>query len=223
MWQTIVDRFREQGVPYAANDALGVHLTREELAWLEDDVCKAFGNVLDCLLIDRANDHNTADTARRVAKMFMRELFVGRYTTEPVVTMFPNVRKLDEIYTLGPMTVRSTCSHHFAPIVGRVWIGVIPGARLIGISKLSRLAQWVMARPQIQEEAVVQLADKLEELLEPRALGVLVKAEHMCMTWRGVREHATEMVTSVMRGLFIDRAEAKAELLAIIRGQGYAD
>lgn len=223
MWEMVRDRLRAEGVPFKANDAIGAHLTPTERAWVEDDVCKAFNHVLDCLLIDRDTDHNTRDTPRRLAKMFMREVFAGRYQVAPEVTHFPNVKKVDEMYTLGPIAVRSTCSHHFAPIMGDVWIGVIPGDKLVGISKLSRISSWIMSRPQIQEEAVEQLADELERLLVPRGLGVVVKASHMCMTWRGVREHATTMVTSVMRGAFAERPDAKAEFMAIIRGQGYAD
>jgi GTP cyclohydrolase I len=222
MWEIVGSRLRAAGVPFKANDPIGEHLDGPELAWLEDDVTKAFNHVLDCLLIDRENDHNTRDTPRRLAKLFMREVFAGRYQRAPNVTHFPNVKAVDEMYTLGPMAVRSTCSHHFAPIMGNVWIGVIPGDKLIGISKLSRIASWVMSRPQIQEEAVTQLADHLEQMLDPRALAVVVKASHMCMTWRGVKEHDTEMVTSVMRGTFQSRPDAKAEFMSIIRGQGYA-
>ena len=177
--------------------------------------------LLDILLIDQKNDHNTKDTAKRVAKMYVDEVFKGRYYPMPDITDFPNAKDLDQIYTLGPIAVRSCCSHHLVPIIGECWVGVIPSDRVIGISKFSRLADWVMSRPQIQEEAVIQLADVLEEKIKPKALAIIVKAQHMCMSWRGVKEHHNTMTTSVMRGLFKDDDSARNEFLNIIKGQGY--
>ena len=107
------------------------------------------------------------------------------------------------------------------PIVGQAWIGVIPSDRVIGISKFNRLTDWVMSRPQIQEESTVQLADEIEKRIKPKALAVIVKSTHMCMTWRGVKDNNSSMTTSVMRGLFRNDAAAKEEFLAIIKGQGY--
>ena len=101
-------------------------------------------------------DHNTRETARRVARMYLNEVFRGRYTAMPPITEFPNVEQLNELMIVGPITVRSACSHHLCPIIGKLWIGVLPNehSNLIGLSKYARLADWVMSRPQIQEEAV---------------------------------------------------------------------
>lgn len=107
------------------------------------------------------------------------------------------------------------------PIQGQAWCAVIPGSRVIGLSKFTRLANWVMARPQIQEEAVVQIADTLEGLIKPRALAVIIRAEHSCMSWRGVRDNGTVMVTSVMRGLFRESGASRSELMALLKGQGF--
>ena len=120
------------------------------------------------------------------------------------------------IVVIGPVAVRSTCAHHFCPIEGSAWVGMIPSDRVIGLSKFSRLTEWIMSRPQIQEEATVQLADALEAAIKPRALGVVVSARHACMSWRGVREPASMATTSVMRGLFREKPEAKAEFLSLI-------
>lgn len=205
-------------LPWRANDNISAVIGSSDLDALEEEVAVRVLGLLRALVID--NDHNTDGTARRVARMLVRESMRGRYEPQPRATDFPNVRELDEIYTVGPITVRSMCSHHLVPIVGRAWVGVIPepSGKVIGLSKFTRLADWVMARPQIQEEATVQLADLLEQLVQPRGLALVVRAEHMCMTWRGVRDQGTEMVTSVMRGIFRDKPEARAEVLSIING-----
>jgi GTP cyclohydrolase I len=153
-----------------------------------------------------------------VAKMYVRELFAGRYSPPPHVTEFPNSKRLDELYTVGPITVRSTCSHHFCPVTGSAWLGVVPGARLIGLSKFNRIADWVLSRPQIQEEAVVQLADAVERLIEPRGLGVVIKASHSCMTMRGVKDGGTVMTTSVMRGLLFTDPKTRSEFFNLLGG-----
>jgi GTP cyclohydrolase I len=211
----------ELGVPHAANDNIADHLSPKQMAHMEADVRLAITHLLSALAIDTEHDPNTKETAKRVAKMLVRELYWGRYTPRPEMTLFPNTRLLDEVYTLGPITVRSTCSHHLVPIIGKVWVGVLPSERLIGISKFTRLAQWLMARPQIQEEATVQLADELWDIIAPSGLAVVMKAEHLCMTLRGVRDHDTTMVTSVMRGVFLTNSDARAEFLRLIEGQGY--
>ena len=174
-------------------------------------------HLLRGLLIDIDNDHNTKGTATRVAKMYMTEVFKGRYIPPPPITNFPNAKQLDELYVSGPITVRSACSHHLVPIMGRCWIGVVPGANVVGLSKFNRIVEWIAARPQIQEELVIQVADFLEAELKPLGLAVVIEATHMCMTWRGVREpQSATMTTSVMRGVFKDKAATRAEFMGII-------
>ena len=161
--------------------------------------------VLESLVIDTVSDHNTQDTARRVAKMYLNEVFRGRYVPAPPVTEFPNAEHLNELMIVGPITVRSACSHHFCPILGRLWIGIMPNehSNLIGLSKYSRLAEWIMGRPQIQEEAIAQMADLLMNKVSPDGLAVVMEADHFCMHWRGVKDDRTKMVNSVMRGSFL--------------------
>lgn len=218
----IAARIRAAGGSFLANDNIAAHLLDGDLEAIERAVERAARELLEALVIDTEKDHNTSGTARRLAKMFVREVFRGRYELRPPITDFPNAKKLDELYTVGPITVRSTCSHHMVPIVGQAWIGVIPGERVVGLSKFTRLTEWVMARPQIQEEAAVQLADELEALIFPRALGVVIKAQHMCMTCRGVRDADTTMTTSVLRGLMFTLPPVRAEFFSLIRGQGFA-
>jgi GTP cyclohydrolase I len=209
-------RLLDAGASFHANDNISAYLEEGELSDLQDEVEVAVANLLDNLIIDTGNDHNTCETAKRVAKMLLHETYKGRYIGRPKVTDFPNVKSMDETYIVGPIDIRSTCSHHLVPITGQAWVGVIPGSRVIGLSKFSRIIEWIMARPQIQEEATMQLADELEELIKPRALGVVLKAQHMCMTWRGVRNSETVMTTMAMRGIFGSDHAARAEFLRMI-------
>ena len=206
---------------FLANDNISEFINEYDLKEIQDNVEQAMVNLLDALVIDTENDHNTIETAKRVAKMYVHEVFKGRYLPAPKITDFPNAKNLDQIYTIGPITVRSACSHHLVPIMGQAWIGIIPGERVIGISKFNRLTEWIMARPQIQEESTVQLADEIEKIITPKALAVVVKAQHMCMSWRGVRDTGSSMTTSVMRGLFRNDIAAREEFLSIIKGQGF--
>ena len=174
--------------------------------------------VLASLVIDTNNDHNTQDTAHRVAKMYVNEVFRGRYVPPPPVTEFPNAACLNELMIVGPVTVRSACSHHFCPIMGRLWIGLMPNqhSNLIGLSKYSRLAEWIMTRPQIQEEAISQLAELLMDKVKPDGLAVVMQADHFCMHWRGVKDTASKMVNSVMRGSFLKDPALRREFLSLI-------
>jgi GTP cyclohydrolase I len=221
MSEDIKQKIRKAGGSFLANDNIADYLTPADINDIHANVYSAMVNLLDALVIDTENDHNTIETAKRVTKMYIQEVFKGRYEKAPKITDFPNAKNLDQIYTIGPITIRSACSHHLVPILGQAWIGVIPGERVIGISKFNRLTEWIMARTQIQEESTVQLADEIEKRINPKALAVVVKAQHMCMSWRGVRDTGSSMTTSVMRGLFRDDIAARGEFLSIIKGQGY--
>ena len=203
---------------FHANDNIADFIHDEaELDALQDEVAERMQALLESLVIDTESDHNTQDTARRVARMYLNEVFAGRYRKAPAMTEFPNVEKLNELLVVGPITVRSACSHHFCPIMGRLWIGVLPNAdsNLIGLSKYARLADWIMSRPQIQEEAVKTLADELERRLVPDGLAVVMKADHFCMHWRGVKDES-QMTSSVMRGAFLRNASLRREFLGLI-------
>lgn len=204
---------------FHANDNIAAYVAEGELALLQDEVEQKLKAVLDSLVIDTANDHNTQETARRVAKMYLHEVFRGRYVAPPAVTEFPNVERLNELMIVGPITVRSACSHHLCPILGRVWIGVMPNehSNLIGLSKYVRLADWVMSRPQIQEEAVTRLADLLQERMQPDGLAIVMEADHFCMLWRGVKEVDSKMTNSVMRGSFLKDPTLRREFLSLLQ------
>ena len=148
--QTVRNRLKSAGRTYRANDNISDALRPGDLDAIERDVERCAGALLNALVIDTINDHNTTGTAKRIAKMFVHEIFAGRYQPPPRCTDFPNVRSMDEIYVVGPIAVRSACSHHFCPVEGEVWFGVIPGKRVIGLSKFSRIASWIFARPQMR-------------------------------------------------------------------------
>jgi GTP cyclohydrolase I len=203
---------------FHANDNISEFIEPGELEALLDEVKGKMQGVLDSLVIDTDSDHNTADTAKRVAKMYVQEVFKGRYISAPPITEFPNAEHLNELMIVGPITVRSACSHHFCPVIGKIWIGVLPNehTNVIGLSKYARLAEWVMARPQIQEEAVVQLVDLIQEKTQPDGLALVMQASHYCMGWRGVKDMDSRMINSVMRGAFLKNATLRREFLALL-------
>ena len=203
---------------YHANDNISAHIRPGELDELRAEVEAKMQEVLKALVIDTDSDHNTQETARRVAKMFVTEVFRGRYVPMPLVTEFPNVERLNELMIVGPVTVRSACSHHLCPIMGKVWIGILPNehSNLIGLSKYARICDWIMSRPQIQEEAVTMLANELQQRVKPDGLAIVMEADHFCMHWRGVKDNESKMINSVMRGAFLKDANLRREFLALV-------
>ena len=218
----IRERIKAARKRFHANDNIADFIEPGELEKLLDEVASKMEGVLDSLVIDTGRDHNTSDTARRVAKMYVKEVFNGRYVKPPAITEFPNAEHLNELMIVGPITVRSACSHHFCPVIGKIWIGVLPNehTNVIGLSKYARLAEWVMGRPQIQEEAVVQLADLIMEKTQPDGLAIVMEASHYCMAWRGVKDMDSKMINSVMRGVFLKDSTLRREFLALIPQKG---
>ena len=217
--QRIRSRLMRANQRYHANDNIAAFLKDGEVDQLRIEVEEKMAEVLRSLVIDTEADHNTQETAKRVAKMYLTEVFKGRYEPMPDVTEFPNVEHLNELMIVGPITVRSACSHHLCPIVGRIWIGIMPNqnSNLIGLSKYVRLTDWVMSRPQIQEEAVSRLANMLQEKVKPDGLAIVMEADHFCMHWRGVKDADARMTNSVMRGAFLKDASLRREFLSLMQ------
>jgi len=216
--QVIRQRITASKSRFHANDNIAEFIEPGEVDGLVEEVAQKLQGVLESLVIDTKSDHNTRDTALRVAKMYINEVFHGRYTPQPSLTKFPNISHLNELMIIGPIAVKSACSHHLCPIMGRVWIGVLPDKQtaLIGLSKYARITEWVMCRPQIQEEAVVELANILEQKMKPTGLALVMEADHFCMQWRGVKDLNSKMVNSVMRGSFLKDANLRREFLALM-------
>ena len=199
-----------------ANDTIYAYLDPGDVKLIECEVAEAFEDVLKALVINTTDDHNSIETSRRVAKMFVHEIFRGRYYPPPEVTAFPNAKEYDQLYISGPMSINSTCAHHFQPITGQAFVGIFPGRKVVGLSKFNRIVDWIASRPQIQEEMSEQIADMIEEETGAKGVAVVIKAEHFCMTARGVKEHESEMLTSVLRGMFLRNTSMKNEFFSLL-------
>jgi len=210
-------RIIESGDSYLANHNISKYVNQDEIELLISEVTQKYEEVLKSLVIDTEKDHNTQDTARRVAKMMVNEIFSGRYQPMPAVTSFPNINSYEGIMVAGPVSIRSTCAHHMQNITGKAYIGIFPGKTVIGLSKFNRIVNWVASRPQIQEEMTIQIADAIETETKAEGVAILIQAEHGCMTARGVKEHDSAMTTSVMRGVFKREDNSlKQEFMSII-------
>lgn len=214
--ERIRERIEKAGQRYHGNDNISSFIEEGELDQLQKEVADKLEDVLQSLVIDVRNDHNTQDTANRVAKMFIRETFSGRYRAVPKVTAFPNMG-YQSLYTTGPISIRSTCAHHLQNIVGKCWVGIVPEKEVIGLSKFNRIVHHICERPQIQEEMTTQIAEALREYAKTEHIAVVVKAEHHCMLQRGVREHENDMVTAIMLGAFKDDPALKKEFYDILK------
>ncbi len=215
--EIIRNRVALAGDSYLSTDNISAHIKEGELEKLIDEVQEKMEGVLLSLVINTQDDHNTQDTARRIAKMYVKETFSGRYNPAPIITDFPNAKHFDELMVSGPITVRSVCAHHFQNITGNAYIGLAPGSRVIGLSKFNRIVDWYSSRPTIQEELTVQIADAIESITKATGCAVLIKAEHGCMTARGVKEHQSGFVTSVVRGSLRNNPLQKDEFFKLIR------
>jgi GTP cyclohydrolase I len=211
----IRERIIADNAPYLCNDNISQYIKEGEKNLLILELEKKMESVLKSLIINTEEDHNTRETAHRVAKMWVNEIFAGRYHPAPDVTSFPNVG-YNNLYTCGPISIRSTCAHHFQNIVGKCWVGVLPQDEVIGLSKFNRIVHHISERPQIQEEMTTQIADALVKFSGTPNIAVVVKAEHHCMTHRGVREHESDMTTAVLRGRFLDDKSLKTEFYQVL-------
>ncbi|HRN88018.1 GTP cyclohydrolase I FolE [Hyphomicrobium sp.] len=172
-------------------------------------------------LLRWAGDDPTRDglieTPKRVAKAF-QDYFRG-YNDDPEAILqktFEETEGYDEMIVLRGIRFESHCEHHLAPIVGRAWVGYIPNGRVVGISKLARVVDAYAKRLQIQEKMTSQIANIIDDVLKPQGVAVVIKAEHHCMTTRGVHKPGTDMVTSRMLGIFRDNALTRQEFLSVI-------
>lgn len=199
----IRERAKKAGSRLFACDNLSDHIKQGELEKLVKEVEDRFKGVLQSLVIDTDNDPNSADTAKRLAKMYVYELLEGRFSPPPTVTSFPN--EGSERYE-GMLCVRaelvSMCSHHHQPVKGVAIIGIIPTGYVIGLSKYVRIAQWCARRGTLQEELCNQIAREIMKATDTENVGVYIQATHGCMEHRGVMAHSSLTQTTVVHGLF---------------------
>lgn len=210
--QEIRQRLKDQNIRFWAGDNISSVLEPGDKELLIEELTERFESVLDSLVIDRENDPNSHDTGRRLAKMYVNELFSGRYDEMPACTAFPN--EGDTAYT-GMLVVRaeitSMCSHHHQPVTGVAYIGVIPGDKVIGLSKYIRIAQWCARRGTLQEELANDIANEIQKATGAEDVGVHVGAEHGCCTHRGIQANSSLTQTTVLYGGFRTDPSVKKE------------
>lgn len=217
--QVIRDRIKKANARYFANDNIAEFISEEEKLALIDEAAVKFEAVLDTLLIDRENDPNSNDTGRRLAKMYINELFEGRYNPAPKATAFPNLGK--DAYK-GMLVVRSelksVCSHHHQPVTGLAYIGIIPGEKVIGLSKYTRIAQHCARRGTLQEELCNDIANAIQQATDSDDVAVYIQATHGCCENRGIMAKSSLTQTTVLRGEF-KIADVKKEFFDNIKLQ----
>ncbi|HET6576149.1 MAG TPA: GTP cyclohydrolase I FolE [Fimbriiglobus sp.] len=157
------------------------------------------------------------ETPDRVARMYA-EIFSGLHTDPAVHLQKTFTQKHDEMVLVKDIEFASCCEHHLLPFTGKAHIGYLPDGKVVGLSKLARVVEALARRPQVQERMTEDLADLIMRELKPRGVGVIVEAEHSCMTIRGVRKPGSVTVTSALRGLFKTNPTTRGELMALVRG-----
>jgi GTP cyclohydrolase I len=200
----------------ACNESLPEPLSAAGKALMVEAAASKLEELFATLQIAHRTDQHMRDTPRRVAKMFVEEVFAGRYTAPPRLTDFDASPGSGGLIVTGPIELRSTCAHHMMPIYGHAYIGVLPGpnGKIIGLSKYDRVVDYFASRPQVQEELIGQIGQYLMDETAPRGLGVRISAVHMCKTHRGVRAtHQSRMVSTVYYGDMRTDAALKAEFL----------
>lgn len=216
----IRERIEEAGARYWSNDNISDFMNEEEKWELIDELTGKFEDVLDSLLIDRYNDPNAMDTGRRMAKMYVNEIMGGRYNPAPKVTAFPNdddaTRYQGMIVTRAEL--RSMCSHHHQPVAGVAYIGLLPGVKVIGLSKYTRIAQHVARRGTLQEELTRNIADEIAKHTGTKDLAVYIQGTHGCCENRGIMAHSSLTQTTELRGQFFNPS-VKNEFLDYIKMQ----
>jgi len=218
--KTIRNRMLEHGGRFWAGDNISEFIEEEEKDLLIDELTEKFEGVLDTLLIDRHSDPNSIDTPRRLAKMYIRELMSGRFDNMPNATAFPNhVEDGYEGMLVVRSEIRSVCSHHFQPVTGVAYIGIIAADTLIGLSKYTRIAQWCARRGTLQEELANDIAHEIIKATGSSNVGVYVQATHGCVENRGVMAHSSLTQTTVLKGSFKEDASTKKEFFDNIKLQ----
>ena len=218
--QKIKERIDADGGRAWANDNISGYMEEGEKQQLIEEAMPAFENVLQSLVIDTKTDPNSMDTARRMAKMYINEIMSGRYDPMPNPSAFPNY--IEGGYE-GMLVVRSEltslCSHHHQTVKGVAYIGIIAGPKLLGLSKYSRIAQWVARRGTLQEDLNVMIANKIQEITGSEHVGVYVQATHGCCENRGIKAHSSLTQTTVLRGAFKNEPDVRKEFIDNVKLQ----
>jgi len=216
--QEIAERLKKRGVRFFACDNISDHIESWEQDMLINELQQKFQGVLESLVIDTENDPNSKDTARRLAKMYVLEIMGGRYEKPPTVTSFPNEDEYEQLIVIRS-DIKSMCSHHHQPVQGVCYIACMPGQKVIGLSKYTRVAQHLAARGHLQEELTEMIAKEIEKLTESKAVGVYIRARHGCCENRGIRSSNSSTQTTVLKGLLQSDKALKNEFMHNIQLQ----
>ena len=183
----------------------------------QEKIKQAVYSILEAIGEDSSRE-GIIETPRRIAEMYA-EIFsgMGKDPKEELAVGFEEGHH--EMVILKDIPFYSMCEHHLLPFYGMAHIGYIPKGRVVGASKLGRVVEIIAKRPQLQERLTTQIADSIVEALQPEGVAVVVEAEHLCMTMRGVKKPGSNVVTSAMRGSFRSRAETRAEFLSLIKSR----
>ncbi|WP_429945724.1 GTP cyclohydrolase I FolE [Bibersteinia trehalosi] len=182
-----------------------------------DKIEQKMRDVLELLGLD-LNDDSLEETPKRLAKMYVDEIFSGLdYTTFPKITKIQNRMKVSEMVLVDDITLTSTCEHHFVTIDGKVAVAYYPKDWVIGLSKINRVVQFFAQRPQVQERFTEQILTAFQTILETEDVAVYVKATHFCVKCRGVRDTNSQTITSAYGGVFLQDRETRKEFLAQIQ------
>ena len=221
--QVVRERLQKNNVRFYANDNISEHISEFELHEIQNELTYKFQDVLDTLIIDTENDPNSNNTGRRLAKMYINELMQGRYFEKPAATAFPNEgeEKYDGMLVVRS-ELRSMCSHHHQPVVGIAYIGIIPNGKVIGLSKYTRIAQWVARRGTLQEQLCNEIVKELQAATGTEDLAVYIHAVHGCCENRGIMAHSSLTQTTVLKGRFNEPDVKKEFFDDIMLQQQYA-
>uniref|UniRef100_A0A832CYX5 GTP cyclohydrolase 1 n=1 Tax=Ignavibacterium album TaxID=591197 RepID=A0A832CYX5_9BACT len=165
---------------------------------------KKFREIMEVLGLD-LNDDSLKDTPKRVAKMYVKEIFKGLDPkNKPSVTLFENKYKFNQMLVEKDIALYSYCEHHFVPIIGKAHVAYFSSGKVVGLSKINRMVQYYSKRPQVQERLTVQIANELREMLQTEDVAVIIEADHLCVASRGVQDVSSSTVTSSYHGKFLD-------------------
>jgi GTP cyclohydrolase I len=191
---------------------------REDAFDLDDElkielIQKHFKEIMQILGLDLTDD-SLSGTPERVAKMYVKEIFSGlNPKNKPEVRLFDNKYQYNQMLVEKDITIYSNCEHHFVPIIGKVHVAYISSGKVIGLSKINRIVQYFAKRPQVQERLTMQIGNELKALLETEDVAVIVDAEHLCVSSRGIEDTSSSTVTSFYSGKF-GTEDTKSEFLA---------
>ena len=204
---------------FFANDNIADFIDEGDIDRLQVELEEKFREVLKTMIIDVDNDPNSMDTPRRLAKMYLYEILAGRYTHKPAATAFPNedAEKYEGMVVIRS-EITSLCPHHFQTVKGVAYIGLLPGDKVLGLSKYLRVAQWAASRPIMQEQLANLIAKEISAEISSEDVAVYLQAEHGCIVNRGVKAHSSLTQTTVLMGQF-KNPDVKLEFMDHIKLQ----